>query len=173
MKELKPSQDQSQPQTGSQSPSSSQIQSKARLILRAVPKRENLGKFLPIIIVVVVVAAGIFSGLIFSSRNKNAKIQTKAAIDEEQLTGEQKQSFAQTFRDEAEGVIEKNDELDKFAQGPWKLIRPGGESQTAYLTSSVMDLDEYIGKKVKVYGETFGSGQVAWLMDVGKVEVIQ
>src|SRR3990167_3842477 len=172
MKELKPSQDQSQLQTGSQSPSSSQIQSKARLILRAVPKRENLGKFLPIIIVVVVVAAGIFSGLVFSSRNKNAKIQTKAAIDEEQLTGEQKQSFAQTFRDEAEGTVEKND-FKEYAQGTHKLIRPGGESQTAYLTSSVLDLDQYVGKKVKVYGETFGSSQVGWFMDVGKVEVVQ
>ena len=27
------------------------------------------------------------------------------------------------------------------------------------------------GKKVKVFGETFGSSQVGWLMDVGKVEV--
>lgn len=172
MKELK-LQDQLQPQSKPQSQSPSQIQSKAKLLLRAVPKRENLGKFLPIIIVVVVVAAGIFSGLVASSRNKNAKSQAKAAIDEEQLTGEQKQSFAQTFRDEAEGTIEKNDKLDKYAQGTHRLIRPGGESQTAYLTSSVLDLDEYVGKKVKVFGETFGSSQVGWLMDVGKVEVIQ
>jgi len=52
-------------------------------------------------------------------------------------------------------------------------LRPGGESQTAYLTSSVLDLDEYVGKKVKVFGETFGSSQVGWLMDVGKVEVVE
>src|SRR3990170_8514397 len=166
MKELNLTQDQSQPQ------SKPPTQSKANLFLRAVPKRENLGKFLPIIIVFVVVAAGIFSGLVFSSRNKNAKSQAKAAIDEEQLTGEQKQSFAQTFRDEAEGTVEKND-FKEYAQGTHKLIRPGGESQTAYLTSSVLDLDQYVGKKVKVYAETFGSSQVGWFMDVGKVEVVQ
>ena len=166
MKEINPSVQSSQPQSRPQS------QSRANVLLRAVPKRENLGKFLPIIIVVVVIAAGIFSGLVFSSRNKNTKSQAKAAIDEEQLSGEQKQSFAQTFRDEAEGTIEKNDKLDKYAQGTHMLIRPGGESQTAYLTSSVLDLDEYVGKKVKVFGETFGSSQVGWLMDVGKVEVI-
>jgi len=148
--------------------------SKITSLLRKVPQRANLPtKFLPIFIILVVVTAGIFSGLVFSSRNKIAKVNSqKAALSEETLTGEQKQSFNQTFRDEAEGVVERNDKLDKYAQGTHKLIRPGGESQTAYLTSSVLDLDEYVGKKVKVFGETFGSSQVGWLMDVGKVEII-
>ena len=74
-------------------------------------------------------------------------------------------------RDQAEGTLEKNDKFEETAQGQWKLIRPGGESQTAYLTSSFLDLDEYVGKKVKVYGETLGSAKVGWLMDVAKVEV--
>lgn len=142
-----------------------------KIFLRAVPKRASLAKFLPLIIVVAVVGLGVLTGLIFSSRGKAA--QQAASISEETLTGEQKQSFAQTFRDQAEGVIEKNDKLDKYAQGTHRLIRPGGESQTAYLTSSVLDLDQYLGKKVKVFGETFGSTQVGWLMDVGKVETIE
>jgi len=143
-------------------------------ILRKVPpKSDFISKILPIIIILIVVAAGVFSGLVFSSRNKSTKEnRQKAALSEETLSGEQKQSFNQTFRDEAEGVVEKNDKLEKYAQGTHKLIRPGGESQTAYLTSSVLDLDEYVGKKVKVRGETFGSSQVGWLMDVGKVEII-
>jgi len=140
--------------------------------LRTAPKQAKLAKILPYFIVVVIVALGIGTGLVASSVQK-AKAQNHQAksIEEEELSPEQQQSFSQTFRDEAEGIIEKNDDFDTYAQGPWKLIRTGGESQTAYLTSSVMDLDEYIGKKVKVYGETFGSGQVSWLMDVGKVEV--
>src|SRR3989344_8996193 len=178
MEEIKFSQKQQQQspsQTDSkltQSKSEPQSGFKAENFLRAVPARAGISKFIPIIIIIVVVAAGIFSGLVFSSRNKNAKSQARAAVDEEQLTGEQKQSFAQTFRDEAEGTIEKND-FKEYAQGTHKLIRPGGESQTAYLTSSVLDLDQYVGKKVKVYGETFGSSQVGWFMDVGKVEVVQ
>lgn len=134
--------------------------------------RDRLTKFLPIAIIAVIVAVGIFTGLVLSSRSKNSQI-AKGAINEEQLTGEQKKSFNQTFRDEAEGVIESNDELDKYAQGTHRLIRPGGESQTAYLTSTVLDLNEFAGKKVKVFGETFGSSQVGWLMDVGKVEIIE
>ncbi len=138
--------------------------------LRSVPKRSMLSKFLPILIVVVVVAAGIFSGLVFSSRAKSASQAASSALqDDKNLPPEVQKSFNQTFKDQAEGVIEKNDQ-DKYAQGTHKLIRPGGESQTAYLTSSVLDLDKYVGKKVKVFGETFGSSQVGWLMDVGKVE---
>ena len=141
-------------------------------ILRAIPPRSSFSRFLPIFLVIIVVAAGIGTGLIFSSRQKSAAISS-SQVTEEDLPKEVRESFAQTFRDEAEGTVEKNEDLDKYAQGTHKLIRPGGESQTAYITSSVLDLDEYLGKKVKVYGETFGSSQVGWLMDVGKVEVIE
>lgn len=141
--------------------------------LRPVPTQGKLAKFLPIILIAAVVALGIGSGLVLASKKKASQVETSASIDEEALSGAQKESFARTFRDESSGVIEKNDALDKYAQGTHKLIRPGGESQTAYLTSSVLDLDQYVGKKVKVFGETFGSSQVGWLMDVGKVEVVE
>lgn len=134
--------------------------------------RSLLSRFLPIVVIIVLVGAGITSGLIFSSRAKG-KTQAKSAFQEENLTPQQKQSFQVVTRDQAEGVIEKNDKFEETAQGQWKLIRPGGESQTAYLTSSFLDLDEYIGKKVKVYGETLGSDKVGWLMDVAKVEPVQ
>lgn len=152
-------------------------QDQPQTILRKIPPKAAFLKpnsLLPILVIVIVVAAGIFTGLVVSSRTKSSQIEskTKAAISEESLSGEQKKSFSQTFRDQAEGTVEKNSDLDKYAQGTHKLLRPGGESQTAYLTSSVLDLDDFIGKKVKVYGETFGSSKVGWLMDVGKVEII-
>lgn len=145
-------------------------------IVKKIPSQDSgskIKKLLPIIIVVIVVSLGIVSGLLLSSKSKSSQSSTQGALSEENLSGEQKQSFNQTFRDQAEGVIERNDDLDKYAQGTHKLIRPGGEDQTAFLTSSVLDLDEYNGKKVKVFGETFGSSQVGWLMDVGKVEEIK
>ena len=153
---------------------SAEAQSQSPAPLRIVPQRTKFAKILPYFIVVVIVGLGIFTGLVLTSVQK-AKAQNHQAVslEEEKLSSEQQQSFAQTFRDEAEGTIEKNEDLDKYAQGTHKLLRPGGESQTAYLTSSVLDLDEYVGKKVKVFGETFGSSQVGWLMDVGKVEVVE
>lgn len=79
----------------------------------------------------------------------------------------------QTFRDKATGVIRKNDAKDPYAQGTHKLEREGGTSQTAYLVSSVVDLDAYVGKKVEVLGETFQSQKVGWLMDVGRVNTLE
>lgn len=76
----------------------------------------------------------------------------------------------ETFKDWAEGTLEKDGDA---GEGTHKLIREGGPSQTAYLISSVVDLDKFVGKKVKVWGQTVAAQKVSWLMDVGKVELLQ
>lgn len=78
-------------------------------------------------------------------------------------------SDVKTFKDSADGVIEKGG-VD--GEGTHKLIREGGPSQTAFLISSVVDLDEYVGKKVRVWGQTMAAQKAAWLMDVGKIELL-
>jgi hypothetical protein len=74
-----------------------------------------------------------------------------------------------TFKDSAEGMVEAG---GMNGEGSHKLVREGGPSQTAYLVSSVVDLDEYVGKKVRVWGQTMGAKKVSWLMDVGKIELL-
>lgn len=73
-----------------------------------------------------------------------------------------------TFKDSAVGTVEKG---GINGEGTHKLIREGGVSQTAFLISSVVDLDQYVGRKVKVWGQTFDAEKAAWLMDVGKIEI--
>lgn len=76
-----------------------------------------------------------------------------------------------TFRDSAEGVLEKGG-ID--GEGTHHLVREKDRpDQNAYLTSSVIDLDQYVGKKVKVFGETFAAQKAGWLMDVGKIELLE
>ena len=41
-----------------------------------------------------------------------------------------------------------------------------------YLTSSVTDLTEFEGMEIEVWGETFQGQNVGWLMDVGRVKVL-
>jgi len=77
---------------------------------------------------------------------------------------------SEQFTDEAIGVVQKNNEE---SEGTHVLIREGGESQTAYLTSSLVDLDRFVNRKVKVWGETFAAQKVGWLMDVGAVKVLE
>ncbi len=75
------------------------------------------------------------------------------------------------FKDQAVGVLAKND--DPKTDGTHKLLREGGESQTVYLTSSVIDLDKFVGHKVQIWGKTFASTKVAWLMDVGRLKILE
>lgn len=75
-----------------------------------------------------------------------------------------------TFKDKAEGMLKEG---GADGEGNFHLERPGGESQNVYLTSSTVDLSEYINKKVRVWGETFKAAKAGWLMDVGLVEILQ
>ena len=53
---------------------------------------------------------------------------------------------AQTFKDSAEGMLDAG---GFNGEGTHTLVRDGGPSQTAYLMSSVVDLDQFVGKKSK------------------------
>lgn len=75
-----------------------------------------------------------------------------------------------TFKDCAIGELGKNDGK-VTEEGSHKLTRPGGENQSVYLTSSVLDLDEFIGKQVEVCGETHQAQKAGWLLDVGRVQL--
>ena len=75
-----------------------------------------------------------------------------------------------SFRDSTEGVL-KADGAE--GEGTHTLIRPGGDSQTVYLTSSVLDMNQFVDKKVRVWGETFAAKKAGWFMDVGRIEILE
>lgn len=75
-----------------------------------------------------------------------------------------------TFKDQTEGVL-KEGGID--GEGQFHLVRPGGDSQNVYLTSSIVDLSKFIGNKIKVWGETHKAQKAGWLMDIGRVEVLE
>lgn len=75
---------------------------------------------------------------------------------------------ASTFKDCATGVLQAG---GIEGEGTHKLIREGGPSQTAYLFSSVIDLDQYVNLTVKVCGQTMAAKKASWLMDVGRLEI--
>lgn len=75
-----------------------------------------------------------------------------------------------TFKDSAQGVLQAG---GIEGEGQYHLVRPGGDSQNVYLTSSSVDLSLFVNKKVKVLGETQKAQTAGWLMDVGRVEVLQ
>jgi hypothetical protein len=74
------------------------------------------------------------------------------------------------FKDAADGYLEAGG-ID--GEGSHHLLRQGGITQTVYLTSSVTDLSKFEGMCIKVWGETFKGQKAGWLMDVGRVQVIE
>ena len=122
-----------------------------------------------VLVGVLIVVVGIISGNQLANMT-SGQIQPELASDKNdgsttKITVGSPDS--KTFKDSTEGTLEIG---GINGEGTHKLIRPGGESQTVYLTSSVLDLSQFEGKKVRVLGETFAAKKAGWLMDVGKIE---
>lgn len=128
----------------------------------------------PSAVILLVILAGIGTGWKVSSSkvlgSNTANIGQKTAPGVVKKGAEVGSTDTKTFRDEAEGTLQAG---GVNGEGVYHLDRPGGESQTAALTSSVLDLSEFVGQRVHVWGESQKSTKAAWLMDVGKIKVIE
>jgi len=119
----------------------------------------------------VIVIFGLISGYYLSNGGRAGLINKGATTQNEgSANSAVGSSDTKTFRDSAEGELKPG---GINGEGTHSLIRPGGESQTVALTSSVLDMSKFEGKKVKVWGETFAGQSAGWYMDVGKIEVIK
>lgn len=123
------------------------------------------------IILAIAIIAGIGTGYALASTQSSMGNNLISLPNEAPKTAQQD---TRTFRDFAEGKISKKPESkssEAYSEGTHLLIRDG--AVPVALTSSVVDLSEYENKKVKVYGETQKAVKEGWLMDVGKVEILQ
>lgn len=133
-----------------------------------------------IVILVIAVGMGYFISRLFPLSGSNTAsllsgeqeaistedITDKSTIEIGKLYGD----TATTFKDSATGTVEKG---SINGVGTHILNREGGVSQRASLTSSVVDLDLFVNRKVEVKGETNASKQTSWLLDVGSVKVLE
>lgn len=141
-----------------------------RPVIHKLESSDERARGKTILSALLIVGFGVFSGwALFRSMG----MKTIGGMGKEGTAGESKlvvgSADAKTFKDSAQGELESGG-ID--GEGTHKLIRPGGDSQTVVLTSSVLDLSQFEGKRVKVWGETFAAQKAGWLMDVGKVEVL-
>jgi hypothetical protein len=116
----------------------------------------------------IALALGLITGYVLASKSP-----TKSDVPLSEEAAKAPQQDNRTFRDFAEGTIKPkpNKNNDDYSEGTHILERQG--ANPVALTSSVVDLSKYEGKKVKVYGETQKAVKEGWLMDVGKVEEVK
>lgn len=136
-------------------------------ITRPLFVSSNINK-LALGVMIVALVLGLGTGYILSSKSP-AGNKLAATLSQPPKAAEQD---TQTFRDFAEGTIKARPQPKEgeYIEGTHLLERPGAVSVA--LTSSVVDLSLYEGKKVKVFGETQKALKEGWLMDVGKVEEV-
>lgn len=123
-----------------------------------------------VFLLVVMIFLGLGSGFLIAKGSSMGTASsgeiTKSDIEKGKTFGV---SDTATFKDEAEGTLKEG---GIEGEGQYHLERPGGETQYVYLTSSVVDLGLVKGRKIKVWGQTQKAQHAPWLMDVGRVEVL-
>ena len=134
---------------------------------------KNTWVFTPKLFIVLIVAVilGFGSGYVLSKMGvagvNTGGVSSSSKVEKGKVVGS---SDTKTFKDMAEGIL-KSGGID--GEGAYHLVRQGGDSRNVYLTSSIVDLSQFLSRKVKVWGETQKAKKAGWLMDVGRVEVLQ
>lgn len=130
-----------------------------------------------LIIPIVIILLGIASGWGISRMSGSSTTTSGQLISPESISASNLKvgeivgvPDEKSFRDKADGVLAEG---GFEGEGSYHLVRPGGESQNVYLTSSIVDLSLFVGHKVSVWGETFSAQKAGWLMDVGRVQIVE
>lgn len=141
-----------------------------------IPKES---KIIYIIIVVLAIISGFWISRFLPTKMSVAdtELETSKNIEaakiiegQEVKVGITYGNLSKNFSDTAMGTIKAGGVNN---EGTHTLIREGGVTQNAALTSSVVDLDLFIGKKVEVNGETNDSNKASWFMDVGSIKILE
>lgn len=134
-----------------------------------------------IIIIVLAIGAGFALSRLWPLGGSNSDLITTITqgkvASTDQITGADQlvvgQSYGatgKTFTDTATGVLVAG---GINGVGTHTLQRDGGKSQYAALTSSTVDLDLFVGKKVEIKGETNSSKKAGWFLDVGIIKILE
>lgn len=124
-----------------------------------------------IVLLLIVAFLGIGTGFLLSKKGGIASVNIGGndikGYSQGKIVGS---DDLKTFKDNAEGVLKEG---GIEGEGQYHLVRPGGDSQNVYLTSSNIDLSKFLNKKVKVWGQTNTAQKAGWLMDAGRLEVLE
>lgn len=133
-----------------------------------------------IIVIVLAIISGFWISRIFPTQTSitdsivggslNSSEAVKLSEGEEVKVGVTYGNISKNFSDNAMGIVKAGGINN---EGTHTLIREGGITQNAALTSSTIDLDLFIDKKVEVRGETNDSNKVGWFMDVGSIKILE
>lgn len=117
-------------------------------------------KLITVSVLIVLVGSVVGFGL---SRSKIAKV-----LGGESIEAEYKDS--KLFESIVTGTVKKG---GLFGDGTHTLVQDSNPKNPAALLSSVVDLDEYVDKHVQIWGRSQKGLKAAWLLEVGRVKILE
>lgn len=146
--------------------------------VRSLKVTESTPKYIYPLIIVIAVIAGFGISRLFPSQSEDISQQDSLVTNQAAQVVEGQEvkagvlygNTSKTFADSATGIIKSG---GVKGEGTHTLDREGGADQDAALTSSIIDLDLFVDKKVEVKGETNASNKAGWLLDVGSIKIIE
>lgn len=135
---------------------------------------KKFNKNVPLMVIgaVVVVLAGVATGWLMAG-NKESLSSTTSGSQKTSANGQVTEAGmgdTSSYQSTVEGILKEG---GIKGEGTHYIDRGLGESKYVYLTSSVVDLDTFVDKKVQVWGDTISAKYASWLIDVGKIKVIE
>ncbi len=146
------------------------ITQKVQSVVNKFPDTSNKENMKMIGIAIAVILAGILTGGLLSGKLLAKGSKGPSVPNVKSTSSEAGVKDEKTFKDTAEGILKAG---GIKGEGTFHLERPGGDTQTVYVTSTVIDLSTFNGKKVQIWGQTYAGKNTPWLMDVGRVKVIE
>lgn len=141
-------------------------------IMKPIPEKQST-KLFPIIATVVVLFLGVGTGYVFAKKGAATTTSSQAGVQTTNSVASSTEAGINdttAFPDSAQGTLVEGGIL---GEGTHHLDRGMGPAKDVYLTSTVINLQNFVGKKVEVQGQTISGKKAGWLMDVGKVKVIE
>lgn len=142
-------------------------------VMKPLPLK-NTPKWMPLVSVVVVLFLAVGTGYVMAKKgstqgttSSKSGITTANSVNTSTEAGV---NDTAAFPDSAQGVLTEG---GISGEGTHHLDRGMGPTKDVYLTSTVINLQNFVGKKVEVQGQTISGKKAGWLMDVGRVKVIQ
>lgn len=141
-------------------------------IVKKFPQKKESPLF-SVIAIAVVLFLGVGTGWAFAKKSTTTTSNTPATVttsNSVNTTTEAGINDSSAFPDSAQGILTEG---GIGGEGTHHLDRGMGAAKDVYLTSTVINLQSFVGKKVEVQGQTISGKKAGWLMDVGKVKVIE
>lgn len=153
--------------------SETQLVETKKPMLNKIPENSKKQTFMLILGSFLIVIAGVATGWQLSGGVAGSEEVPQSANITPGSAGVDEAGIADTsdFETEETGILRSG---GFEGEGTHHLEKEGVSSEKfPYLMSAVIDLESFVGKEVRIWGNTIAGQEAGWLVEVGKISVVK